>query len=271
MKIGAIFPTTEIGTDPVVIRDWAQTAEQLGYDHVVIYDHVLGAEHEGRDPLLTGPYTEADPFHEPFVLLAYLAGFTTKLELVTGILVLPQRQTVLVAKQAAELDLLSGGRLRLGVGTGWNFVEYESLGMTFEDRGQRFDEQIDLLRKLWSQPVLDFDGRYHRIDRAGLLPLPGRKIPIWFGAFTEVALRRAAAGVGKHPQRNGAIVTRIHAGRSQPQAQIVVLGSSRAIASYRIDKERIGADVADTAGVGRQRLDTGVAYVGITGAAIKDL
>ncbi len=193
MKIGAIFPTTEIGTDPVVIRDWAQTAEQLGYDHVVIYDHVLGAEHEGRDPLLTGPYTEADPFHEPFVLLAYLAGFTTKLELVTGILVLPQRQTVLVAKQAAELDLLSGGRLRLGVGTGWNFVEYESLGMTFEDRGQRFDEQIGLLRKLWSQPVLDFDGRYHRIDRAGLLPLPGRKIPIWFGAFTEVALRRAAA------------------------------------------------------------------------------
>ena len=130
MKLGAVFPTPEIGNDPVVIRDWAQAAEQLGYDYVVTYDHVLGAVHADRDPRLMGPYTEEDPFHEPFVLYGYLAGVTTTLEFATGVLILPQRQTVLVAKQAAELDLLSGGRFRLGLGTGWNWVEYESLGMS---------------------------------------------------------------------------------------------------------------------------------------------
>ncbi len=197
LRIGAIFPTTEIGTEPAVIRDWAQTAEGLGYTHVVIYDHVLGAEHEGRDPALTGPYTEHDAFHEPFVLLAYLAAVTTRIELTTGVLILPQRQTALVAKQAAELDLLSGGRLRLGVGTGWNHVEYSSLGVPFAERGARLDEQVELLRRLWREPVVDFSGAFHRVERAGLLPRPARPIPIWFGGFTPLAVRRAArAGDG---------------------------------------------------------------------------
>jgi probable F420-dependent oxidoreductase len=139
-----------------------------------------------------GPYTERDAFHEPFVLLAHLAALTERLELTTGVLILPQRQTALVAKQAIELDLLSRGRLRLGVGTGWNHVEYESLGVPFGERGARLDEQVTLLRRLWSAPVIDYRGKFHRIDRAGLLPQPARPIPIWFGGFTPVALRRAA-------------------------------------------------------------------------------
>ena len=192
MRIGAIFPTTEIGSDPAAVRDWAQAAEELGYHHMIVYDHVLGAVHADREPKLMGPYTEKDNFHEPFVLLAYLAAITQRLELTTGVLILPQRQTALVAKQAVELDLLSRGRLRLGVGTGWNHVEYDSLGVPFADRGARLDEQVELLRRLWSDPVIDFSGKFHRIDRAGLLPQPARRIPIWFGGFTPVALRRAA-------------------------------------------------------------------------------
>jgi len=191
MKIGAIFPTTEIGNDPVVIRDWVQTAEQLGYAHVLIYDHVLGSVHADRDPKLLGPYTESDAFHEPFVLFSYLAALTKTIEFMTGILILPQRQTALVAKQAAELDLLSGGRFRLGVGTGWNWVEYEALGIPYEDRGSLLSEQVELLRRLWREPVVEFHGRHHEVDRAGLLPRPSREIPIWFGGFTPVAMRRA--------------------------------------------------------------------------------
>jgi probable F420-dependent oxidoreductase len=152
---------------------------------MIAYDHVLGAVHADRDPKLGGPYTEADPFHEPLVLFGYLAGVTRTLGLTTGVLVLPQRQTALVAKQAVEIDLLSGGRLRLG-------VEYQALGTRFEDRGRRFDEQIEVLRRLWREPVVDFEGRHHRIDRAGLLPRPGREIPVWFGALGEVAVKRAA-------------------------------------------------------------------------------
>ena len=192
MKLGAIFPTTEIGSDPTAIRDWIQTAEDLGYAHVIVYDHVLGAEHAGREPALAGPYTETDAFHEPLTLLAYLAGVTTRIELCTGVVILPQRQTALVAKQAAEIDLLSRGRLRLGVGTGWNHVEYTSLGVPFEKRGKRLDEQVALMRELWQKPVIDFAGDFHRVERAGLLPLPTRSIPIWFGGFTPVSIRRAA-------------------------------------------------------------------------------
>ena len=192
LQIGAIFPTTEIGNDPIAIRDWAQTAEQLGYRHMVTYDHVLGAEHADREPRLMGPYTEKDPFHEPMVLYGYLSGVTESLELCTGVLILPQRQTALVAKQAAQIDMLSGGRLRLGVGTGWNWVEYDSLNEPFETRGKRFDEQVEVLRKLWREPVVDYRGEYHRIERAGLLPRPAQDIPLWFGALSEVAVRRAA-------------------------------------------------------------------------------
>lgn len=215
MELSAILPTTEIGNDPAVIRDWAQAAEALGYRSIVVYDHVLGAIHEGRDPVLAGPYTEEDAFHEPFVLLAYLAAVTTRIELSTGVLILPQRQTALVAKQAAELSLLSGGRLRLGVGTGWNFVEYESLGVPFQDRGRRFDEQVKLLRQLWREPIVDFRGDYHRVDRAGLLPRPARAIPLWFGGFTKVALRRAARVgdgflFGTTPRRMKGLLSQLH-------------------------------------------------------------
>jgi probable F420-dependent oxidoreductase len=192
MKVGAIFPQTEFGDDPAAIRDWAQAAEAIGYSHLTVYDHVIGAVHEGRDPKLWGPYTERSPFHEPFVLFGYWAAATQRVELVTGVLILPQRQTVLVAKQAAEVDILSGGRLRLGVGTGWNYVEYEALNEDFRTRGRRQPEQVDLLRRLWREPVLDYTGKYHRIDRAGLLPRPGRQIPIWFGGFGDAAYRRGA-------------------------------------------------------------------------------
>ena len=192
MKIGTVFPHQEIGDDPAVIRDWAQTAEALGYSHILAYDHVLGAVHDRREPKLSGPYTEEDAFHEPLVLFGYLAACTSRIELATGVVILPQRQTALVAKQAAEVDLLSGGRLRLGVGTGWNHVEYECLNEDFDNRGVRQEEQVKLLRRLWAQPVVEFTGEHHRIDRAGLKPLPGRRIPIWFGGFSPVAFRRAA-------------------------------------------------------------------------------
>ncbi len=192
LEIGAVFPTCEIGNDPIAIRDFAQAAEALGYSHLITYDHVLGAVHAGREPKLAGPYTEKNAFHEPFVLFGYLAALTKKLELVTGVIILTQRQTALVAKQCAEIAILSGDRLKLGVGTGWNYVEYEALNESYATRGKRIDEQVELLRKLWTEPVLDFEGRYHRVDRAGILPLPAKPIPIWFGGFSAPAIRRAA-------------------------------------------------------------------------------
>jgi probable F420-dependent oxidoreductase len=192
MEFGVIFPTTEIGNDPMVIRDYAQAAEELGYVHLLTYDHVVGAIHEGRDRPLTGPYTEQTAFHEPITLFGYLAALTKTIRLSTGVLILPQRQTTLVAKQTAELAVLSGGRFRLVVGTGWNHVEYEALGVDFKKRGALLDEQIDVLRRLWSEPVVDFTGRFHRIDRAGINPLPPSPIPIWMGGFSRIALERAA-------------------------------------------------------------------------------
>lgn len=192
MKIGVTFPQTRFDGDPVAVRDFAQAAEELGYAHILVYDHVLGAEHAGRDPKLWGPYTENDPFHEPLVLFGYLAAITSRIELGTAVLILPQRQTALVAKQAAEIDLLSGGRFRLGVGLGWNYVEYESLNEDYSTRGARCSEQVELLRRLWDEPLLDYSGKWHRIDRASILPRPSRQIPIWFGGFKEPALRRAA-------------------------------------------------------------------------------
>ena len=192
MQIGAVFPTCEIGVDPVAIRDWAQAAESLGYGHMVAYDHVLGGEHANRDPELTGPYTEKHPFHEPFVLFGFLAGLTQRIQFSTGVLILSQRQTALVAKQAAQVDLLSGGRLRLGVGTGWNYIEYEALGMPWKTRGKYLDEQVGLLRQFWAQEMVEFNGGYHRIDRAGIAPRPSGDIPIWFGGGPVRPMKRAA-------------------------------------------------------------------------------
>jgi probable F420-dependent oxidoreductase len=192
MKIGVVLPQQQIGNDRGVLRDFALTAEALGFSHIIAYDHVLGAEHARREPPLTGPYTENDGFHEVLTLFAWWAAVTERIELMPGVLVLPQRQTALVAKQVAQIDLLSGGRMRLGVGTGWNHVEYESLGIDFRRRGQRLEEQVLLLRRLWTERVVDFTGAFHRIDRAGLLPLPGRAIPIWFGGYADAALDRCA-------------------------------------------------------------------------------
>jgi probable F420-dependent oxidoreductase len=192
MRFGVVFPQTEIGTDPSVIRDYAQTAEELGYTHILAYDHVLGANPASR-PGWSPTYTYKDSFHEPFVLFGYLAGMTKTIELVTGVIVLPQRQTVLVAKQAAALDVLSSGRLRLGVGIGWNPVEYEALGQDFKNRGRRSEEQVELMRKLWTNELVTFEGRWHKVTDAGLNPLPiQRPIPVWFGGGADQVLRRVA-------------------------------------------------------------------------------
>ena len=192
MKLGVVFPQTEIGADPGAIREYVQAAEELGYSHLVAYDHVLGADpakHSGWE----GGYTYRDLFHEPFVLFGYLAAITQRLELMTGIVILPQRQTALVAKQTAEIDVLSGGRLRLGIGLGWNQVEYEALGEDFHNRGRRCEEQIALLRALWTQDAISFQGRWHRVTGAGINPLPvQRPIPIWIGGRAEQVLRRIA-------------------------------------------------------------------------------
>ena len=192
MRFGAVFPTTEIGSDPIGMRDYAQAAEALGCVRLTTYDHVLGVDHADREPALRGPYTHHDPFHEPFVLFGFLAAHTTRIELATGVLVLPQRQTALVAKQAAEVDVLSGGRMVLGVGTGWNHVEYASLGTTFRDRARRLDDQIAVLRALWEQDLVEHESDFHQIERAGVLPRPARSIPIWLGGSAEASLQRAA-------------------------------------------------------------------------------
>ena len=192
MRIGALYPQRELPRDPRSLVDFARSIEELGYDYLVLNDHVVGAVGEDRDPPLTGPYRETDPFHDPLIAFAHLAGITTRLEFCTGVMILPQRQTVLVARQAADLDLLSGGRFALGVGVGWNPVEYEALGMDFRRRGERLTEQIDLLRRLWSGEVVDFDGKHHRVDRAALVPAPSRSIPILCGGMSAPAYRRAA-------------------------------------------------------------------------------
>jgi probable F420-dependent oxidoreductase len=191
MKLGVIYPQIELKGDPEAVRRIALATEELGFDHLLVYDHVVGATHD-REPKLAGPYTEKDPFHDPFVMLSHIAAITSRIELVTGVIILPQRQTVLVARQAADVDLLSGERLRFGIGTGWNYVEYDVLGIDYASRGKRFSEQIELLRKLWGEELVSFDGAFDKVDRAALLPRPKRQIPIWMGGYSDVALRRAA-------------------------------------------------------------------------------
>jgi probable F420-dependent oxidoreductase len=187
-----VYPQTELLGDPEAVRRFGRAVEDLGFDHLLAYDHVLGAEHSHRTRPLTGPYTEHDPFHDPFVMFGYLAGITERIGFATGVLVLPQRQTALVARQAADVDLLSGGRLRLGMGVGWNHVEFEALGQDFRTRGAREEEQIELLRRLFTEPVVDFSGRFDRVDRAALVPKPARSIPIWLGGGSDAAFDRAA-------------------------------------------------------------------------------
>jgi probable F420-dependent oxidoreductase len=190
MDIGVVFPQTEVGGDPGAVRAFGQAASDLGYTHLAAYDHVLGADLSVHGDI-GGPYTIDDPFREPLCMFSYLAGFT-KLAFATSILIGPQRQTALLAKQAAEVDLLSGGRFRLGLGIGWNKVEYDALGVPFEQRGAILEEQVAALRALWTHKRVDIEGRFHKIEAAGLAPLPRqRPIPIWIGAFAPAALRRA--------------------------------------------------------------------------------
>lgn len=192
MRLGVTFPQSDIEMDAIATRDFAQTLEGMGFDHMIAYDHLLGAGRRNR-PDWAGIHDEHDRFHEVLVLFGYLAGLTESLELVTGILCLPQRQTALVAKQAATIDILSGGRLRFGVGVGWNAVEFEGLGADFGNRGRRIEEQIEVLRLLWTNPTVDLAGTYHSLPDVGINPLPlQRPIPLWYGSGAEKILPRVA-------------------------------------------------------------------------------
>ena len=190
MRLNAFFPTRDIGTDPAKIRDWAQAAEDLGYAYIEVPDHVFGATARNG---WTPRYNEKDPFHETFVTLGFLAAVTTRIRLSSGVLIAPQRQTGVIAKQAAEADLLSGGRLRLGIGVGWNHVEYESLGIDWKTRGARQAEQVEVLRRLWSEDLVSFSGRFHNLNEVSIVPPPvQRPIPIWFGGSSDAVVTRAA-------------------------------------------------------------------------------
>jgi probable F420-dependent oxidoreductase len=191
MKLGVVFPQTEFGSDPAAIKAYAQTAESLGYTHILAYDHVLGANPD-RPGGWKGPYTYQHPFHDPFVLFSFMAAVTEQIEFVTGILILPQRETAVVAKQVATLDLLSNGRFRFGIGIGWNKVEYVALNQDFHTRGRRLDEQLEVLQQLWSEPLVTYHGNWHTIPDAGLNPRPQRPIPLWFGGHADVVLQRVA-------------------------------------------------------------------------------
>jgi probable F420-dependent oxidoreductase len=190
MQLSAFFPTRDIGTDPAKIRDWAHAAEDLGYAYIEVPDHVFGATARNG---WTPRYNEKDPFHETFVTLGFLAAVTARIRLSSGVLIAPQRQTGVIAKQAAEADLLSGGRLRLGIGVGWNHVEYESLGIDWKTRGARQAEQVEVLRRLWSEDLVSFSGRFHNLNEVSIVPPPmQRPIPIWFGGLSDAVVTRAA-------------------------------------------------------------------------------
>lgn len=192
MEFGVVFPQIEFPADPAAVREYAQAVEDLGLSYIDAYDHVLGANPD-RPGGWHGPYTYQSSFLEPFVLYSYMAAVTRKVHFATNVIILPQRQTALVAKQAATLDVLSGGRFRLGVGLGWNEVEYIALGEEFNNRGRRIEEQIQVMRALWSEPLVNVKGRWHEIPDAGIKPLPvQRSIPIWMGGTAENALKRVA-------------------------------------------------------------------------------
>ncbi|MDQ1435110.1 MAG: hypothetical protein QOF59_1926, partial [Actinomycetota bacterium] len=244
MQIGVVYPQIELRGDPDAVRRIGRAVEDLGFAHLLAYDHVLGAVHADRTPPLTGPYTEHDPFHDPFVMFAYLAGITERIDFATGILILPQRPTVLVARQAADVDLFSGGRLRLGVGVGWNYVEYDALGQDFGTRGARQEEQIQLLRRLFTEPVVDFTGRFDRVDRAALVPKPTRSIPIWLGGSSEAAFDRAA--------------------RLADGFIFIGGGIERAVAAWRQLRDRVAA-------LGRSVDDFGGDYVALPGGGVPAL
>ena len=229
-KLGAIFPQTEIGNDTGAIREYAQATESLGYDFLLAFDHVLGANAETHTDL-TGPYRHYDAFHEPFVLFGYLAAVTSNVELATGIIILPQRQTALVAKQAAAVDVLSNGRLRLGIGVGWNHVEYEALNENWRNRGARSEEQIDLMRRLWTNELITYEGKWHKITDAGILPLPvQRPIPVWLGGASDRTIRRIVSIgdgwilTGRPDDRAKGLIEKLHAYAEEAGRDIATIG-----------------------------------------------
>ena len=201
MQFGVVFPQTEIGADPGAVREYVQAAEGMGYSYIFIADHVLGADPAHHEHVVGSYYTHHSVIHETFTTLGFISAITKNVDLITGILILPQRQTALVAKQAAEIDLLSGGRLKLGIGVGWNHVEYEALGEDFHTRGRRCEEQMEVLRALWTQEVVNYEGRWHRITDAGINPLPvQRPIPIWLGAggsASPIPVERVLRRIGR--------------------------------------------------------------------------
>lgn len=267
MRFSAIVPQLEIGNDPAQIKAYAQAAESMGYAELVAYDHVLGADPD-RPGGWQGPYTHRSAFHEPFVLFAFLAAVTTRIRFAPGVIILPQRQTALVAKQAAEVDVLSGGRFTLGVGLGWNIVEYEALGENFHNRGRRIEEQIEVLRLLWTQEVVDYTGKWHRINRAGLNPMPiQRPIPLWMGGTAEAAVRRIARladgwfwnyplrddsrarleafrqyvrEAGRDPAKVG-VQARVSAAKSEPEAWARAVDTFAAMGIDRLEFNTMGA------------------------------
>jgi len=195
MRIGAVFSQANSGTDPSAIRQWAIDAEAAGFDHLMAYDHILGASTERLGPGPFGsfpnaPYTSEHTFHEVLMLFGHLAAVTSTMQFITSVLVLPQRQTAVVAKQIATLDLLSGGRVRVAVGVGWNSAEYEGLGVDFADRIAILEEQIDVMRLLWTRPLVDFDGRFHHLHGVGINPLPAHPLPILIGCGGSDAVMR---------------------------------------------------------------------------------
>lgn len=256
MRIGVTFPQTEFGGDAGAVRAYGQRVEELGFTHILAYDHVLGADpkvHQGW----AGPYDVRTTFHEPLVMFGYLAAVTTTVELVTGVIILPQRQTALVAKQAAEVDLLSGGRLRLGVGLGWNAVEFEALGEDFSNRGRRSEEQVEVMRRLWTEPSVTLTGRHHTITGAGLAPLPvQRPIPVWFGAASARAYERAGRlGDGWFPM--------MMPGRGLDEARAAV--EQAAVAAGR-DPAVLGMEGRVDWSAGRDRVRDGLAAWAAAGA-----
>ena len=261
MQLGVVFPQTEIGADPGPVREYAQAAEAAGYEHLLVYDHVLGADPD-RPGGFRGPYTHETLFHEPMVLFGYLAGITQRLELVTGILILPQRQTALVAKQAAEVDVLSGGRLRLGVGVGWNAVEYEALGENFHNRGQRVEEQIALLRALWAEPTISFEGRHHSVLRAGIKPLPTRRsIPVWMGGMSDPVIERVGRlSDGWFPQYRQP--SELPAGLERVHAAAEAAG--RAPADVGIEaRVNLGGDPDEAAALANEWIEAGATHLSV--------
>ena len=268
MRVGVVFPQTELGGDPGAVRTYAQRVEELGFTHLLVYDHVVGADpavHRGWN----GPYDVHTTFHEPFVMFGFLAAVTRSLELVTGVIILPQRQTALVAKQAAEVDLLSEGRLRLGIGVGWNAVEYEALGEDFSKRGKRSAEQITLLRRLWTEQTVSFDGDFDRVTGAGLAPLPvQRPIPVWIGAASAPGYERAGRladgwfpmmAPGPELDEARAVVERAAVGAGRDPATIGMEGR----VNWRGDGEAVTKELAEWAEAGASHVSVNTMSAGL--------